>query len=77
MVKSGIQHKKSTARGAAIGLVLLTLALPGCSRLASRSADGNMLARLKPSSSTAVASAKAVAEDPFPSAAQAGIAGAQ
>lgn len=67
-----------TLSPAAIILVILVLALPGCGRLmASRSADGNMLSRLKPSSSTAVASAKAVAEDPFPSAAEAGIAGAQ
>ena len=67
----------TSCRAAAFGLLMLALFLPGCGLLASRSADGNMLARLKPSSSSAVASAKAVAEDPFPSAAQAGIAGAQ
>lgn len=70
----GVVHSAVSLRTSLVAAMLLcATALPGCGRLFSRTEDGKMLARIKPASGEA--SSKAIADDPFPSAAQAGIAG--
>jgi hypothetical protein len=73
MLHSAVHFAVSLRTSIVVAMFMFAAALPGCGRLVSRTEDGKMLARIKPASGEA--SSKAIADDPFPSAAQAGIAG--